>query len=116
MCKILSYENADPKMLVKLTPGVNFINTLCAHFSYKSKVSSFSLIMFGFAIFWHQNIGKKVPCKMLMKLTPGRWKRLKILLLLTSTRSKFDFPNFLSVSKTLTAFDSEKYSKHSTLS
>ncbi len=40
-------------------------------FLYKSKLSSFSLITFGFAIFWHQNIGEKVVHKMLMKLTPG---------------------------------------------
>ncbi len=27
--------------------------------------------MSGFAIVWHQNIGEKVACKMLMKLSPG---------------------------------------------
>ncbi len=27
--------------------------------------------MFGFEIFWHQNISEKVACKMLMKLSPG---------------------------------------------
>jgi len=50
---------------------VNLINILRAHFSYKSKLSSFSLITFGFAISWCQNSGKKVACKMLMKLTHG---------------------------------------------
>jgi len=34
-------------------------------------LNSFSLIPFGFAIFWCQNIGKKSAHKMLMKLTPG---------------------------------------------
>jgi len=34
-------------------------------------LSSISLITFGFAFFWRQNIGKKVLNKMLMKLTPG---------------------------------------------
>jgi len=38
---------------------------------HKSKFCSFSLITFGFAIFWRQNIGKKLARKMLMKLTPG---------------------------------------------
>jgi len=54
-----------------LTTGVNFINILCTRFLCESKLSSFYLITFGFAIFWHQNIGKKVLSKMLMKLTPG---------------------------------------------
>jgi len=50
---------------------VNFINILLANFLYKSELSSFSLITFGFAIFWRQNISEKVAHKMLMKLTPG---------------------------------------------
>jgi len=33
-------------------------------------LSSFSLLTFGFVIFWRQNIGKEVSRKMLMKLTP----------------------------------------------
>ncbi len=49
--------------------AVNFINILCAHFLHESQLSSFSLITFGFAIFWHQNISKKFARKMLMKLT-----------------------------------------------
>jgi len=32
-------------------------------------LSSFSLVTFGFEIFWRQNIGKKVAHKMLMKVT-----------------------------------------------
>ncbi len=48
-------------------PGINILRV---HFLYESKWSSFSLIMFGFAIFWRQNICEKVALKMLMKLTP----------------------------------------------
>jgi len=48
---------------------VNFINLLRTHFLYESKLSSFSLITFGFAIFWHQTFGEKVAPKMLMQLT-----------------------------------------------
>jgi len=48
----------------------HFINILWARFLYKSELSSFSLITFGFAIFWCQNIGKKIAFKMLMALTP----------------------------------------------
>ncbi len=40
---------------------------LCVCFLYKRKLSSFSLVTFGFVIFWHQNICKKTR-KMLMKL------------------------------------------------
>jgi len=56
----------------KVSPGVNFIHILCTSFMYESKLSSFSLITFGFAIFWCQKIGKKVAHKMLMKLTLGQ--------------------------------------------
>jgi len=35
---------ADLRVLMKLTPGVNFINILSANFSYKSTLHSFSLI------------------------------------------------------------------------
>jgi len=38
--------------------------------------------MFSFAIFWRQNIGKKVMRKMLIKLTPGdveKFFRMKLL-------------------------------------
>jgi hypothetical protein len=64
---------AARRTLMKLIPGVNFINILRSCFMYKSELSSFSLVMFGFEIFWRQNIGKKVTRKMLMKLTPGIW-------------------------------------------
>ncbi len=58
-----------PFNLDDVNAGVNFINILLARFLYKSILSSFSLIMFGFAIFRHQNIGKKVAHKMLTKST-----------------------------------------------
>jgi len=45
---------------MKLMAVVNFINILGSSFSLESKLNSFSLIMFGFAIFWRQNIGKKI--------------------------------------------------------
>ena len=48
------------------------MNILRAHFSYESKLNSFSLVTFGFVIFWRQNIGKKVVYKMLMKLIPAQ--------------------------------------------
>jgi len=56
--------------LMHCCSGVNFNNILHAGFLYGSKLSSFSLITFGFAIFWRQNISKKVERKLLMKLTP----------------------------------------------
>jgi hypothetical protein len=52
------------------TPGVNFINIFCAPSLYKSALRSFSLLHFGFIIFWRKDIGKKRARKMLMKLTP----------------------------------------------
>jgi hypothetical protein len=60
------------KILVKLTPGVNFINILHVHFSYKSAWGSFSLV-----IFWQQKAlsYKKCAQKMLMKLTPDEEKK-----------------------------------------
>ncbi len=51
--------------------GVNFINNVRMRFWYKSKLSSFSLITFGFGIYWGQIISKKVERKMLMKFTVG---------------------------------------------
>jgi len=54
-------------MLVKLNA---ILSQFHQHFTLESKLSSFSLISFGFAIFWSQNIGKKNAHKMLMKLTP----------------------------------------------
>jgi len=53
----------------KIGTGVNFINILCASFLYESASRSFSLLHFGFVIFWQKDIGKKIEHKMLMKLT-----------------------------------------------
>jgi len=40
-------------------------------FLYQSALRSFSLLHFGFVIFWQNDIGKKSERKMLMKLTTG---------------------------------------------
>jgi hypothetical protein len=41
------------------------------HFSYESALRSFSLLHFGFVIFWQNDVGKKSEFKMLMKFTQG---------------------------------------------
>jgi hypothetical protein len=43
----------------KIDPWSQFHQHLTQVFLYESKLSSFSLIPFDFAIFWRQNIGKK---------------------------------------------------------
>ncbi len=48
--------------------GVNLTNILQAVFGYKSILSNFSLILFGFLNFWRKNIGAKATGKMLVKL------------------------------------------------
>jgi len=40
------------------------------HFLYKSELTSFSLLTFGFVTFWRKNICAKFGQKMLMKLRP----------------------------------------------
>jgi hypothetical protein len=58
-------------MLVKFT-GVNFTNILLATFLDKSFLFAFSLIVvFGFVIFWHMEIGAKAAYRMFAKLTTG---------------------------------------------
>jgi len=37
---------------------------------HESLLRSFSLLHFGFVVFWRKNIGAKAALKMLMKLTP----------------------------------------------
>ena len=54
---------------VNLTVGVNFINVLQLRFSYESKLSSFSLVTFGFVIFGAKISYKNARIKILMKLT-----------------------------------------------
>ncbi len=70
MCHIL-YEGGILLSQTWCWNIVNVINILSVNLLYKSKLSSLSLIMFGFAIFCHQNIDKKVERNMLMK-----WNRL----------------------------------------
>jgi hypothetical protein len=54
------------RMLMKLSPGVDFTNILREPFLFESALCSFSLIMLGFGFF-----GKKNIDPMLMKLTIG---------------------------------------------
>jgi len=54
---------ASRKILVKLTPAVNFINIRFAQlFPYYSLALNF---------FWQKNMGAKADCKTLVKLTAG---------------------------------------------
>jgi len=65
-------QNRPGFSLKNLVSRVNFINILRSRFLYKSKLSSFFLITFGFAIFWRQNIGEKVACKKFLE-SRGLW-------------------------------------------
>jgi len=65
--KIARLQLAIQLNFVGPTAGVNFINILCWHFWYESASCSFSLVCFGFVIFW-----QKSAHKMLMKLTTAR--------------------------------------------
>jgi len=58
-------------MLIKLTTGVNFINILQAVFSYETVLFRFSVHPVCICIFLQKEIGAKVACKMLVKLTIG---------------------------------------------
>jgi len=51
--------------------GVNFINILCVRFLFASKLSSFSLVTFGFVIFGTKILYEKWTHKTLMKLNTG---------------------------------------------
>jgi hypothetical protein len=59
--------------LTKWSDGVNLINILRIRFSYKSKLSSFSLVMFGFVIFGAKILNKKRASKTLMQLPAGKF-------------------------------------------
>ncbi len=62
----------------KVSKGVNFTNILHAGFSYLSFEGSFLYLALRFVLFWHNNIGAKAACKMLVKLTPEYsylWKK-----------------------------------------
>jgi len=58
---------AAHRTLMKLTPGVNFINFICTHFSYERRFSSFFSSYMYVTYTW-----KKLPKRNLYeKLTPG---------------------------------------------
>ncbi len=63
---------AARKMLVKLTPAVNFINVLCANFSYEYLFGSFSLVSCKQKKLPKRLSQVKFARKMLVKLAPGR--------------------------------------------
>jgi len=57
-------------MLMKLTPGDNFIDILrAAYFCMKVFGDAFINLQFGFVIFCRKNIGSKAALKMLIQLT-----------------------------------------------
>jgi len=62
------------KMLVKLTPGVNFTNILCSSFIYADSKSAKNIVK-SFALLG--SVQAKAACKMLVKLTPGGGKSLR---------------------------------------
>jgi hypothetical protein len=47
----------------KSKAGVNFINVVSERFSYESKLSSFSLVKFGFVIFGAKTLDKNARIK-----------------------------------------------------
>jgi len=49
--KTRSYKKAALKMLMKLTPGVNFINVLRTHFLHNILALKITKVCFGFEIF-----------------------------------------------------------------
>jgi len=69
--EIIFRKNPHNNMLIKLIPGVNFINILSETFLYKSALHTFSLIIVWVYNFWSKNIGEKAVRKILIKLTPG---------------------------------------------
>jgi len=52
-------KKIEHKLSMNIKTGVNFINILCSCFLDESALPSFSLLHFGFVIFWQKNIGKK---------------------------------------------------------
>jgi len=57
------------KMLLKLTPGVNFINILHTNFSYKRRFGCFFYVHVTKEKLLKQRLYKKIVRRMLMKLT-----------------------------------------------
>ncbi len=70
--KFCEFPPRSPPTLEKKSthPVVNFINILRTCFSYKSKLSSFSLVAVWLCNFLASRYKQKSTCKMLMKLTP----------------------------------------------
>ncbi len=71
-------------------------------FLYESALRSFSLLHFGFVIFWQKDIGEKSSSKMLMKLTPWRyfswantWHGQDNVLQMRTTKEGWYFNHFL---------------------
>ncbi len=62
---------AAHKMLVKLTPGVNFSNILRAAFLYESFLCSFYVLTNWACNFLAKGFWRKATHKLLVKLTPG---------------------------------------------
>ncbi len=100
LCQILSWmANLPTFICVNGRSGVNFINILHAHFSYVSKLSSFSLVMFGFVIFGAKMLYKKWVRKTLMKLRQTKfcvfcqwWRTWHSASLLLTFRGKYRAP------------------------
>jgi hypothetical protein len=58
---------------MRAAPGVDFINILCANFSYKSALRSITLVMLWLCIlFGAKNIGAKDAHKLLITLTTSQ--------------------------------------------
>jgi len=65
-------ENAAHKMMVNLTPVVNFINVKCTNFSHESRFGSFYYLHVTRKMLRKWRSYKKFTHLTLMKLTPGR--------------------------------------------
>ncbi len=61
----MTYKKSEGKMLVKLTPGVDFINILHTRFFVRKCFAHFY-----FVTFWQKDIRKKIAHIMHVKLTP----------------------------------------------
>jgi len=66
-------------MLVKLTPGVNFINILLACFSYASAFFAKTELFSSYILAKKALSYEKCACKMLVKLTPGGRRNFALL-------------------------------------
>jgi len=74
----LSSRKVSAKRLTLQSPGSRLATTRCQFQQHsmhdllcKSVLRSFSLITVWLCNFWHNNIGTKAACEMLMKLTTG---------------------------------------------